>query len=352
MKRFLALLASLACALGLASCGNTSWVAKYNDQVISDQLYIGYLVLAYQQAAYQLQSTGAMTTGTDLLSQKIDGKEAPSWIKDTALDLVFNHLASQELAQELGFEWQKDQLDQTVAEAQQLYLSSDYGAFSTNGVSQEAFLDLYKNVKLQDYLFQAIYGEGGTKAVPEEEIKTYFNDNFLSVKVIEIQTVDASGQLMGDEELASIKSKLEGYLARYQQGTPMDTLTLEYNKEQENLSEGQESTAQAAESFLLTRDTSQYSQYPQLPKLIDAVAGMEVNTAQVVDATYSCFLVERLPLDARESDYTDNKSSFLTMMKGEEFSADMEARAQKIEQNSDLNKSALKRYAPDKLVMS
>lgn len=352
MKKITALFVAIACMLGLASCGNTSWVVKYNDTSVSDELYIGYLVLAYQQAAYQLQSSGSASSGADLLSQKIDDTDASTWIKDTALDMVFNHLASDELAKELHYEWPKEQLDEVVSTAQQAYASTQYGSFSANGVSQETFVEMYQNSALQEQLFNAIYGESGAKAVPEEDIKGYFNDNFMSVKIIEIQTVDSSGKALAQEELDKTKAKLEGYAARYNKGAPMDELTLEYNKENETLSEGQESSAKASESLLLSKDATQYAQYPQVAKLIDAVQKMDVNTAQFVDASSSYFFVEKLPLEAKESDYTDNKSSFLSMLKGEEFTADMKSRAETVESKSDLNKASLKRYTPNKLTMS
>lgn len=91
-------------------------------------------------------------------------------------------------------------------------------------------------------LFYGLYdGETNPEApfmMPEEEIRKYFTDNYLSYKVIEIALTDDDGKELSDEEKQKVYDRLDGYLKIYNETGDFDKATEKYNEERKGRRQG------------------------------------------------------------------------------------------------------------------
>lgn len=103
---------------------------------------------------------------------------------------------------------------------------SKYGI--TKEGAQQFFYDF--NAKFAK-IFQTLYGEGGEKAIPAEDKKNYFIENYTDFAYF---TKSISG--LSDEDKAAAKANLDGYAAAINDGSrTMEQVAEEY-KTAENLS--------------------------------------------------------------------------------------------------------------------
>ena len=105
------------------------------------------------------------------------------------------------------------------------------------GISKEHFAAAYRAVQLNDNaLFYGLYdGETNPEApfmMPEEEIRKYFTDNYLSYKVIEIPLTDDDGKELSDEEKQKVYDRLDGYLEIYNETGDFDKAIEKYNEDE------------------------------------------------------------------------------------------------------------------------
>ena len=76
---------------------------------------------------------------------------------------------------------------------------------------------MLRATQLNDWsLFYGTYDKDGTNPMSEEEIRQYFDENFLSYKIIEFQLVDSSNQPLEDDEIQDYRDRLDKYLAEFE----------------------------------------------------------------------------------------------------------------------------------------
>lgn len=74
--------------------------------------------------------------------------------------------------------------------------------YTANGVSRESFILAQENMVKKSMIFNAIYGEGGTDPVPEEELKTKFSTDYAKILLIPVSINPAE-----DTDEAKAKAK-------------------------------------------------------------------------------------------------------------------------------------------------
>lgn len=220
LKKVLA--ASLAAAMCLSAAGcssaDKSWAVKDSSTSIPIGCYVYNLYSAYSMA----DSKKADAT-KDVLSQKIENKDAKTWIRDKALTstklLLF--LDQKMKAMKLTL------TDSDKAMAQQMNSSAWAQASSTMekyGVAQSSFETVYGTSFMKEKkIFDAIYGKSGTKAVPDSELKDYYLKNYTDFSFIlcSLYNTDSSGNAtsaMTDAQKKKAESVLNNYAAQIKAG--------------------------------------------------------------------------------------------------------------------------------------
>lgn len=155
--------------------------------------------------------------GSAALKEKIEigeGEEKEEiTIKDYILrqaqdEMIRQAAVSNKLA-EYKLEWDKEKLKEAETELKEM--ADD--AFLALGFNNDRYIDMYKALNLNETsLFYGLYDEGGERAVPEADIRKYFDDNYASFKIIEISLMNADKSEMKEEDVQKIQDRMQKYL--------------------------------------------------------------------------------------------------------------------------------------------
>ncbi len=192
------------------------YLAYLYNTVSSDYTVMMYSYYYGQQMGYGTNVLSA----TDLGLTYGDSTQAITlndYIHYVTQDTIYRQRAMELMLQEEGISWDKDELAKVEADIKNAGLEKD--AFIEMGFSNERYINMYKAVTLNEMsLFNGRYNKGGTKEVPETEIRKYFDENYLSYFIIEESLVDSSGAAISTakedglkEIMGKVVSTFEGY---------------------------------------------------------------------------------------------------------------------------------------------
>lgn len=239
-KKIAVLLTSAAVLLSATGCGtgkNTSWAARYEDYEASAGIFIYYEMSAYYQAVNQAAGENENLDKTDVKALKatqIDGKDMLTWIQDEATDSLRKYLAVQAEFDNRGLELSQDEISEinSAVESSWGYYGSYY---EQNGIGKESFKKITELSYKSAALFKSYYDEGGTDAVPKEDVEKYYDENYARVKYIAMELKDADGNSLDDDGKAEIKAMADDYVERANNGENFDDLIAEYSEYQAEL---------------------------------------------------------------------------------------------------------------------
>lgn len=339
LKKLTAALLALAMCLTFAGCydENKTWAAKKGDSTMPIGGYIYYLYSSYGEASSKVNSD------TDVLKGTIDGKEAKSWIRDQALNRLKAFYYVSDKFDELGLELTEE--DKTSIDSLTSGLWPYYQtAMETFGVSKDSFNLAYStySVKYQK-VFEAMYGEGGELAIPEEELKTYYTDNYYSYEFfyapLSKSNEDGTSTDLSDDEKAELKSTFEKYA--------------------EQVNNGKTTVNEAANDYAeksLT-DSTYNSPMPAISTninstILNALKTLDDNKATFVETSTNYYVLRKLPAADKFEELLSSDSdrlSLLSSMKGEDFDKYVLEKAAEV-QDVEVNEKALNSVSLSTLV--
>lgn len=122
-----------------------------------------------------------------------------------------------------------------------------------NGVLFDTFKQYTVNQYRYNYYFETIYGEGGSKEVPENELKDYIKNNYLIADAIVMSIVDDENKALSEDKLNELIELGESYVERLEKGESFETI---YNEYQEKLEEDSKKEEDDKKDDTSTDDTS------------------------------------------------------------------------------------------------
>lgn len=360
MKNFARILCIvLAMTMLLSGCkivlpGTGSVAATYGDgQTISTGEYLAYLYL-YFEDTYSSQAPYAQYYGVsdpwDIeLPYGEDGKTKlamDDYITTMAQDAIKRNIVLAQMMKDNNLSYieaDKKDIDKEMSElAENAYLPA--------GVSNENFIKAYTALMLnQRSTFFGLYGEGGPKAVANDEIRKYFDNNYLSYKIITVSLTKTGSDnktvaLSADEKAAELK-KLNEYLTICND-KGFEAAKDAYNKA--NAKEGDEVKATTDEDNRVNSDATEMDE-----ALVKAIRSVEVGKAKIVEYggedeknPTTAALIMRLDTNNPGKVYDDAKESILITLKSEEFEKDLNAAVEKLV--IEFNKKTVKKCDPKK----
>lgn len=265
IKKIAALGCAAAMLSSLTACGEkTTWGAVIDGVRIPAGVFIYYLDSAHYDAQQKLSEQQAAETTADLspegaaaqtsetvslplFSSQIDGVDAKQWIYDEATKSMQEYAAVEAKFDEYGLT-----LTDEDKETAQVYLDQiwEYAGeyYTSMGISENSYKSIFLNSSKKQKLFETIYSEGGEKAVSDDEIKTYLNENYALINYIDVELRDGEGNLLKSEGKAERMEMLNSYIERYKNGEDFDELNAEYVTYYDNLKKAaEEAAAKAAE---------------------------------------------------------------------------------------------------------
>lgn len=344
VKRLIAVALSAVMIISAAGCNlyneNNLWAAEKGDRKLSIGGYIYYLNVALSEAA------GKISTDDKVLDSTVDGEKAETWIRNKALEYVNKYFFVSDKFDELGLEFSEE--DQTTIEDNTDYMWSYYGsAYEALGVSKESFVAVYTEYS-QKYsmIFEHMYGPEGEKAVSDEEITSYYEENYYNYEAISlpVTTTDDEGNsvAMEDDAKADVKTDLEDLKKKIESGdVTMEAAASEYTGSHEELTD----------ATIYSTNTGKIEDASTV--LQNAVVALkEGETSEVVEDASNYYLIVRLPIaDKTEETLADEstKTSILSSMKSEEFSDYIDEQGVSM-QGINLNDSGMKSVSLSGLV--
>lgn len=343
MKKAFAAVLALALCLSFAGCydENNTWAAKQGDDTLPIGAYIYYLNSAYSEAISKVASD------EEVLKAKIEDKEAQDWIKDKAVNYLNSYYFISNKFNELGLELTQDELDTAQSSTDSMW-SYYKSSMESMGVAKESFhlaFSLY-NTKYQRVM-KALYGKDGEMEISDDELKTYFTDNYYSYEYFtaSLTKTDDDGNSidMTDDEKAEAKSKLEDYVKKINAGDmSVEDAASEYAEDA--LGSAENSTYYAPSPTLADNMSN--------TTLKDAIEGAEDNTAVLAETTTSYYVVRRLPISEKFAEVNEDETqrfSLISEMKGDEFADYVTEQAESVE-GVEINEKALNRIKLSSMV--
>lgn len=260
-------IAALGCAaamLGsLTACGEkTTWGAVIDGVQIPAGVFIYYLDTANYEAQQKLNeqtdtsadlspegaaAQSSETVTLPLYSSQIDGVDSKQWIYDRATELMQEYAAVEAKFDEYGLTLSDDDKQSAQVYLDQIWdYAGDY--YTSMGVSENSYKSIFLNSSKKQKLFETIYSEGGERAVSDDEIKTYLDENYALINYIDVELKDGEGNLLKSDGKAERMEMLNSYIERYNNGEDFDELNAEYVTYYENLKKAAEEAAAAAEA--------------------------------------------------------------------------------------------------------
>lgn len=329
LKRAAAGALALAMCAGLAGCysEDKAWAAKMGEDTMPIGGYIYYLSSAYSQGSALVEN------GQEVLKNTIEGQNASDWIKDKAMEQLKSFYFTQQRFDELGLSLDEED-QENITNASNSMWSYYKNAFEAVGVAQSSFTKAYAeyNIKLQKVM-QAMYGEGGERALSEEEMHDYYTGEYIYYNYfyVPFSTTDEEGKskTMEEDEQKEVKEKLREHV--------------------KNISNGDETLEQASAAYV-----SEGSSKPTLgeasaikksslsEQFSEALTNLKDGEAAMVDMSSGAYVLQKMNI---ETDYEalkndeNRKEGLITEMKGEEFTEYVKEQSANV--NLELNEKAI-----------
>ncbi len=214
----------------LAYLYNTFYNVYMNTSVSSTPLYY-----------YELYGTG-----TDVWAgpYTYEGQsyDLAGYISALAQDSVVRQVAVKRMMAEHGITLQNNRPDSYKALQDELAaLKKD--AFIELGFNNESYAKMLEECNYNESaLFYGLYGKGGKREVAETELRTYFEENYLSYMIVSTVLQDQDGKDLTDEKKAEVKKQFEEYLALYEKDKDFDAVIHKFEADEKAKSEAESST--------------------------------------------------------------------------------------------------------------
>lgn len=343
IKRISLVLMSALLLIPMSACSaDKSWAAKNDSLTVPIGCYISYLYSEYETAASKVSDTSKA-----VLSQKVDGKNAETWIREKALSDTKELFVIDAKMKELN-------LKLTTAEETSLSNTVDSSweqnstSFEKWGIAKSSFSTaFYERSAKSEKLFNAIYGKGGTKAVSDANLKTYFEKNYsdFSFVIRPLYTTDSSGSISGylsDDEKKKAEAEFNGYADKIKAGTmTMQQAADAYKKTSS-------SSTDQLNSATVNLDSSNYPN--DMKTMIKGMKAGEVKAGEISSTYY--IVVLKNDISKKTDEKLKNSSSRTTILysdKGTEFTEGITKEASALK-NVTVNETAINSYNPSMFV--
>lgn len=253
--RFAAAAAALALTAALTSCGaDTTWTYRTGDNAyeVTSGMYVGLSISAYNEG----YSTEGIDTSTPLYDQQIESKEALDWVETRTDQLCRQYLAIEKKYDEYGLSFDEDR-QAYVDSYINYYWSYVSQSYEPQGCGENSYRQIITNSFKQSQLFFELYGEDGERAVPAEDLRKIFDEQYAHTNLIQIDASDEDGNALSGDDLDAKLDEAEEMVTKLEDGADFETVKSEYTASQAD--ESEETSSETAEDTEET-DTSLYIQ--------------------------------------------------------------------------------------------
>lgn len=330
IKKAAAAIVAASLAFSLCSCSDLSWAAKIDDETtVPIGMYIYAMATTYRTAVsnYQLNSY------TELSEQTIEvsgsDKSAVDYLDDEAKKTIKSYVGALLLAKDMEIELTEEEVESAAASAAGTY-DTDKAVYETAGIAQSSVEEYYKNTTLKSKVFDAKYGEEGTEAVSDEDLKTYFKENYANINFIQQYFYNDDGTAMSQEQKEALIKEYKSIQSKAEKGKIKFTdICKEYS---DNATDYKGGYTDSLSRFDPEEEDGQ--------KILSLKTGKF--TLLVTDSAIA--LIQKATLDKDGSKFKENRANLLYEYKYDDFVKELIA----ISENADnvkFNEDAFKKFS-------
>lgn len=328
MKKIASGALALLMAASLTACGgDTSWAYRSENATVTSGMYVGLSIQALNSAF----AVDGYDSSKSPFKQDLEGKDGTQWIQDKAAELSREYLAVEEKFQEMGLSF-TDEEESSFNNNVELYwttlrMSSTYEG---EGCSKESFTKILRNSAKKNKIFEAVYGEGGEKEVPVDELKTIFTTDYAKGTYITVSLTDSDGNALTGADLIAKKDEAQKLLDRINGGEDIEKVKAEYN----------DTDVSEDSSVVMSRSNENLSTVGSA-----IVKGKAGDTGMVTDDKYAYVYLVQDPLSGET--FEKYRSTVLQNLKSDEYDELVAQWASGL--SVETNSAAVKKHNPKHL---
>ena len=302
--------------------------------------YMCALINAYmegQQEVYNnLSEEEASSTEIDFLSKKIEEKSFSDWVKDRAIETLKETSIYKSLCRDNKLELTDE--DRANTEYYASFYWSSYGyseLFEPNGVSQDTYTDYMLDGSYAGLYFEHLYGKGGEKEIPANDVETKLYSDFLIADLLEVTFSEET-----DTEKTAIKNKFVEYEKNLKnRKMTFEEVYVDYNKEENHKHEETENGPKDPHATVIGKEGTGYEH-----DSFSDIEKMKTGEIKLIEKTNNAGLLLVVKQDIKaDGYYLENMDMTVRqLLKYEEYSKDMAKQAEKLE--TEINKYAVNQF--------
>lgn len=234
LKRAAAALLSVCTALTCVSCGEkTANAMSVDGKDVRAGIYLYYAINAYNDAVSELTDQGEKFEDAETTKDikkivkniQLDGVSVEEWIQNKAVEYCQTFVAIENEFDKLGLKLEGSELA-SIESTVESNMENFADFFKETGIGEKSVRDIVTSSYKQSKIWDAYYGEGGSKDIKEDTLKDYYADNHFRIKYIEMPLKDGEGNLLKADGKAEIEEMAKDYLARLakKQGSEKDLM--------------------------------------------------------------------------------------------------------------------------------
>ncbi len=330
IKKAAAAIVAASLAFSLCSCSDLSWAAKIDDDTtVPIGMYIYAMATTYSTAVsnYQLSSYSELSEQTIEVSGS--DKSAVDYLDDEAKKTIKSYVGALLLSKDMEIELTDDEIESAVASAASAYETNE-AVYETVGVAQSSVEEYYKSTALKTKVFDAKYGEDGTEAISDKELKTYFQENYATINFIQQYFYNDDGTAMSEDQKDALIKEYKSIQSKAEKGKIKFTDTCKkYSDNATNYKGG------------YTDSLSKFDQDDEDGQKILSLKTGEF-TLLVTDSAIA--LIQKAALDKDGSKFTENRTNLLYDYKYDAFLKELITLSENAD-NVKFNEDAFKKFS-------
>jgi hypothetical protein len=332
----------LGCVL-LSGCfgQNTKVAATFDNGEVPAGVYIYHQIIAVNEA-YQALGDYSVTAA-EVLKRDVNGENGSSFVQRRALEMTKNFALVEFACMRQGVELGADVEEQIAGIAAKQW-ETDGSLMQLNGISQSSFQKIGLNAQKSLMLFDKWYGPGGEREVAQEEMKSYYLENYRRVLLMVVPKYDNDGAALEGDRLKEREDLIEAYADRIENGEKLYGLAVEFDRQLHSLSGSADLYEKPSEEQLeavIERGSSLY------PEGLTEKIFSDSNTTERFDAAAYTVFFEQRDLMGDGVHFQASDMQIRRLLRDEEFDKALED-YDNISGYST-NAAAIKRFRPENL---
>ena len=336
---------ALLCAAMLicVCCSCNQSATKIIMTVAGEEVPAGIYILYIKSAIGELEDKIAEDEYEgDKWDYTVDGQAADQWVKDQALQYTLELIA-------VEHEFEKRDLSFTAEEQSNIdYMCNYYwmyfgASYEKMGVSFTSFERVQKGSYLSQKILLSQYGEDGTDPIPDEELKTYMEENYMRLNhiLISSQKDDGSGEQLEGDELSEAESKADKLFELAKAAD--DIAFIELIKENSADYDSESDTESSLELGMISpiEDSGYVEEFEK------CAAELEIGGTDMCKSDYGWHIIRRYAMfDDGVVELDDYRDSVIINMKEDEYNDSRSEWADALREQMVLVEESVERYDP------